>query len=234
MAKRKQRRAARAGAHPRLLRSRGQRAHPARVAERRRRSRSCASRPAAARPRAEDAWQRRSELLFERLAVRWEIAGLPLTDQAMLLGRYRMADEATRRWVRRTIAEHVERHIPELGVMHARSSPSGWLAGARAEIAEHAERELEALVAVSSPSGDVRGRRGDVRRGLGAAAAGRADRAPAVLDAGSRARPARDARRDRQRPSVLLLGHLDTVHGHADHRPLERAASGWWARARST
>ena len=62
----------------------------------------------------EDAWQRRSELLFERLAVRWEIAGLPLTDQKLLLGRYRMADEAMRGWVRRTIAEHVERHIPEL------------------------------------------------------------------------------------------------------------------------
>jgi len=62
----------------------------------------------------DDAWRRRSELLFERLAVRWEIAGLPLTDQKMLLGRYRMADVATQDWVRRTIAEHVERFIPEL------------------------------------------------------------------------------------------------------------------------
>ena len=62
----------------------------------------------------EDAWRRRSELLFERLAVSWEIAGLPLTDQSMLIGRYRMADEETRRWVRRTIATHLERHIPEL------------------------------------------------------------------------------------------------------------------------
>jgi hypothetical protein len=71
--------------------------------------------PGGAATSTEDAWQRRTELLFERLAVRWEIAGLPLTDQAMLLGRYRMADESTRRWVRRTIAEHVERYIPELG-----------------------------------------------------------------------------------------------------------------------
>lgn len=62
----------------------------------------------------EDAWRRRSEALFERLAVRWEIAGLPLADQKMLLGRYRMADAETQRWVRRTIAEHLERHIPEL------------------------------------------------------------------------------------------------------------------------
>jgi hypothetical protein len=62
----------------------------------------------------EDAWRRRSEALFERLAVRWEIAGLPLDDQKMLLGRYRMADAETQRWVRQTLTEHVERHIPEL------------------------------------------------------------------------------------------------------------------------
>ncbi|MFN8163440.1 MAG: hypothetical protein U0R26_06340 [Solirubrobacterales bacterium] len=62
----------------------------------------------------EDAWRRRSEALFERLAVRWEIAGLPLSDQKMLLGRYRMADSETQRWVRQTIADHVQRHIPEL------------------------------------------------------------------------------------------------------------------------
>ncbi|MET0559595.1 MAG: hypothetical protein ABW065_13150 [Solirubrobacterales bacterium] len=62
----------------------------------------------------EDAWRRRSEVLFERLAVRWEIAGLPLTEQKMLLGRYRMADAETQRWVRQTIAAHLERYIPEL------------------------------------------------------------------------------------------------------------------------
>jgi hypothetical protein len=62
----------------------------------------------------DDAWHRRSELLFERLAVRWEIAGLPLDEQKMLLGRYRMADAETQRWVRQTLTEHVERHIPQL------------------------------------------------------------------------------------------------------------------------
>ena len=62
----------------------------------------------------EDAWRRRTEMLFERLAVSWTIAGLPLDDQQMLLGRYRMADAETQSWVRRTIAEHLERHIPEL------------------------------------------------------------------------------------------------------------------------
>ncbi len=62
----------------------------------------------------EDEWHRRTEMLFERLAVRWEIAGLPLDDQKMLLGRYRMADSETQAWVRRTMTEHLERHIPEL------------------------------------------------------------------------------------------------------------------------
>ncbi len=70
--------------------------------------------PATAATSREDAWRRRSELLFERLAVRWEIAGLPITDQKMLLGRYRIADRATQQWVRETIADHLERYIPEL------------------------------------------------------------------------------------------------------------------------
>jgi hypothetical protein len=65
---------------------------------------------------ADDVWRRRTELLFERLAVRWEIAGLPLDDQKLLLGRYRMADAETQAWVRRTLATHVERHMPELEV----------------------------------------------------------------------------------------------------------------------
>jgi hypothetical protein len=63
---------------------------------------------------AEDAWQRREELLFERLAVRWTIAGLPLERQDELLGRYRMADSELRRWVRETIAAHLRRTMPEL------------------------------------------------------------------------------------------------------------------------
>jgi hypothetical protein len=62
----------------------------------------------------DDAWRRREEALFERLAVSWEIAGLPLTDQKMLLGRYRMADSDTQRWVRQTIDDHLRRYIPEL------------------------------------------------------------------------------------------------------------------------
>ncbi|MDX6616933.1 MAG: hypothetical protein QOD60_2024 [Solirubrobacterales bacterium] len=62
----------------------------------------------------DDVWRRRTEQLFERLAVRWEVAGLPLDDQAMLLGRYRMASQEEQRWVRETIDAHIRSHIPEL------------------------------------------------------------------------------------------------------------------------
>jgi hypothetical protein len=55
---------------------------------------------------ADDQWQRQGELMFERLAVSWTIAGLPLTGQKELLGRYRMADADTRRWVRERLEEH--------------------------------------------------------------------------------------------------------------------------------
>jgi hypothetical protein len=62
----------------------------------------------------EDVWRRRTELLFERFAVRWEIAGLPLEKQNELLGRYRMADQATQQWVRETIDAHVRERQPDL------------------------------------------------------------------------------------------------------------------------
>jgi hypothetical protein len=63
----------------------------------------------------EDAWQRAVEFLFERLAVRWEIAGAePITRQRELLGRFRFASQAERRWIRDVLREHVVEHFPEL------------------------------------------------------------------------------------------------------------------------
>jgi hypothetical protein len=67
------------------------------------------SKPAAS---AEDRWKRRGEFLFERLAVRWEISGLPLEGQRELLGRYRMAGADERRWVREVLEEHLRTHMP--------------------------------------------------------------------------------------------------------------------------
>jgi hypothetical protein len=71
------------------------------------------ARPAAS---AEDRWQRRVEYLFERLAVRWEIAGLPLDSQKELLGRYRMASSDERRAVREALAEHLRERHPGVDV----------------------------------------------------------------------------------------------------------------------
>ena len=66
------------------------------------------ARPAAS---AEDRWQRRLEFLFERLVVRWEIAGLPLEGQKELLGRLRLASAEERRAVTRALGDHLrERH----------------------------------------------------------------------------------------------------------------------------
>ncbi|HEX5955235.1 MAG TPA: M20/M25/M40 family metallo-hydrolase, partial [Solirubrobacterales bacterium] len=98
---------------------------------------------------------------------------------------------------------------------------TSWLAGATAAIAERAERELEALVAVSSPSGDIHGAEeicAVVAALLPDAAAveripcSTPEHAPDLL-------ATLDGRGD---AGVLLLGHLDTVHGHDEHRPLER------------
>jgi len=65
---------------------------------------------------AEDRWQRRVELLFERLVVRWEIAGLPLEGQRELLGRYRMASAEERRAVRDALAQHLRTRYPDVDV----------------------------------------------------------------------------------------------------------------------
>jgi hypothetical protein len=62
----------------------------------------------------EDAWQRAVEFLFERLAVRWEIAGVPTEGQKALLLRFRVATQDERRFVRDALREHVAEHFPEL------------------------------------------------------------------------------------------------------------------------
>jgi hypothetical protein len=71
------------------------------------------ARPAAS---AEDRSQRRAEFLFERLAVRWEIAGLPLEGQKELLGRYRLASSSERQQVRKALAEHLSKRHPDLRI----------------------------------------------------------------------------------------------------------------------
>jgi hypothetical protein len=63
----------------------------------------------------EDAWQRAVEFLFERLAVRWEIAGTePITRQKELLARFRFASADERRWIRDVLRRHLAEHFPDL------------------------------------------------------------------------------------------------------------------------
>jgi hypothetical protein len=62
----------------------------------------------------EDAWQRSVELLFERLAVRWVIAGSPIDRQGELVARLRMASSEERRWVRDVLREHCAEHFPDV------------------------------------------------------------------------------------------------------------------------
>src|ERR1700712_1897169 len=63
----------------------------------------------------EDAWQRSVEFLFERLAVRWEIAGTePITRQKELLARYRFARGDERAWIREVLRTHLTAHFPDV------------------------------------------------------------------------------------------------------------------------
>jgi hypothetical protein len=62
----------------------------------------------------EDAWQRGVELLFERLAVRWSIAGAPIERQQELLLRFRAASPEERAWIRTVLREHCAEHFPDV------------------------------------------------------------------------------------------------------------------------
>jgi glutamate carboxypeptidase len=96
-----------------------------------------------------------------------------------------------------------------------------WVGDGAKEIAARAERELEALVGVSSPSGDVPG----ADEAVAVAAALLPDgvtveRVPCSTPDHADDLVARLTGTGTAR--VLLLGHLDTVIGHGEHRPLTR------------
>src|SRR5438093_2851312 len=96
-----------------------------------------------------------------------------------------------------------------------------WLRDAAARIGRRAERELEALVAVSSPSGDRHG----AEEAVAVAIALLPDTAEVERVASSTPDHAPDlvARvRGTGATRLVLLGHLDTVVPHDEHRPLTR------------
>lgn len=62
----------------------------------------------------QDAWQRAVEFLFERLAVRWVIADVPIEKQKELLQRFRLASSQERAWVRNVLREHLAEWFPDV------------------------------------------------------------------------------------------------------------------------
>jgi glutamate carboxypeptidase len=94
-----------------------------------------------------------------------------------------------------------------------------WVDAAAADIAARAEHELEALVAVSSPSGDVAGAEASLAVVLGLLPDGVEVQRPPCSSPGHA--PDLVARlRGTGTRRLLLLGHVDTVVAHEDHRPL--------------
>jgi glutamate carboxypeptidase len=96
-----------------------------------------------------------------------------------------------------------------------------WVQEAAAEIGRRAVRELEALVGVSSPSGDVHG----AEECAAVCAALLPDEAEIERIPCSSPAHAPDllaGLRGTGRRRVLLLGHLDTVVAHQEHKPLTR------------
>jgi glutamate carboxypeptidase len=96
-----------------------------------------------------------------------------------------------------------------------------WVAGAAAAIAAGFEPELEALVAVSSPSGDAAAAEELCALVEGLLPAGSTVERPPCSTAGY-APDLLATVAGSGTGRVLLLGHLDTVVSHAEHRPLER------------
>jgi hypothetical protein len=70
--------------------------------------------PGRAAATQEDARQRAGELLFERLAVRWVIAGAPIERQRELLARLRVASVEERAFVREALRRHCAEWFPDV------------------------------------------------------------------------------------------------------------------------
>jgi hypothetical protein len=62
----------------------------------------------------EDAWHRAVEFLFERLAVRWVVAGVETAKQKDLLARFRVATPEERAWIRDVLREHLAEWFPDV------------------------------------------------------------------------------------------------------------------------
>jgi glutamate carboxypeptidase len=96
-----------------------------------------------------------------------------------------------------------------------------WIAQHAAAIANRAERELEALVAISSPSGDVHGAE-EAAALIAALAPDEATIERVECSSPDHAADLIVGLTGTGSKRLLLLGHLDTVVAHDEHRPLTR------------
>ena len=97
-----------------------------------------------------------------------------------------------------------------------------WVESHAEAMAKRAEREMEALVAVSSPSGDVHG--GEEAIAVCSALLppeAEVERLPCSTEGYADDLIARLRGTGTRR--VVLIGHVDTVVGHENHRPIERS-----------
>jgi len=94
-----------------------------------------------------------------------------------------------------------------------------WVQREALVITRHAQRELEALVAVSSPSGDVHGAEECAAVCAALLPADAEIERPACSSPGH-ARDLLATLRGTGSRRILLLGHVDTVVAHLQHRPL--------------
>ncbi|PTL58723.1 hypothetical protein [Paraconexibacter algicola] len=62
----------------------------------------------------EDRWARAVEFLFERLVVRWEVAGVATSGQKDLLRRLRVATRDERHAIRDGLRQHLAEHLPDV------------------------------------------------------------------------------------------------------------------------
>jgi hypothetical protein len=62
----------------------------------------------------DDSWQRALEFLWEQLGTRWAVHGAELTTRKDLLGRYRLASQEERKFVRESLRRHLGEYFPEM------------------------------------------------------------------------------------------------------------------------
>lgn len=62
----------------------------------------------------DDSWQRALEFLWEQLGTRWALHDAEITARKELLGRYRLADQDERRFVRDALRQHLAEYFPEM------------------------------------------------------------------------------------------------------------------------